>query len=62
LGPQWSEDRVPKEKTRNRRMKMMRGGPRMAPKKVRRRELHCLSPTRIVFVLYFLILFCDLNV
>jgi len=44
----------------------MRGGPRMAPKKVRRRGLCHLPPARIVarivFVLYFLILFCDLSV
>jgi len=61
---QWSRDRARKEKTRRRRMKITRGSPRMASKKVRRRGLYRLPPVRIVFVfsLYFLILFCNLNI
>ena len=49
---------------RTKRTKMMRGDLRIAPEKLRRRGLYCLSPARIVFVfsLYFIILFCDLNV
>ena len=50
---------------RRRRTEMMRGDPRMALEKVRRRGLCHLPSARIVvlfFLLIFYFFFCDLNV
>ena len=52
LGPQWSGDGPWKKRTRWRRMEMKRKGPRMAPKKVRRRGL-CRLPSVSILVLFF---------
>jgi len=53
LWPQWSRDRVLKGRTRKKRAEIKRRGLRMPPEKVKRRELYCLPPVRLV-VLFFL--------
>ena len=65
MGLQWSRDGAWKEKTGRIRTEMMRGIPRMAPVKVRRRELRYLPPVSIVVsisLIEFFLIFCELNV
>ena len=48
------------------RTEMIRGGPRIALEKVKRRGLYCLLPIRIVVLFQFysivIFIFCDLNI
>ena len=53
MGLQWNGDGAWKEKTRKRRAEMRKRGLRIAPGKVRRRELCCLPPARIVVLFCF---------
>jgi len=50
---------------RRKKAEMKKRGLRMAPRKVKKKELYCLPSTRIVSLFfiyyYFLILLCDLN-
>jgi len=57
LGLQWSRDRVQKERLGRRRTEMMRGIPRMAPEKVRRRGLRHPPPVSILVLFFSLIEF-----
>ena len=66
LGLQWNGDGVQKEQSGRRRAGMMQRGPRMAPKKVRRRGL-CHPPSVSILVLFFFLfnrifILCELNV
>ena len=61
LGLQWNRDEAWKERTRKRRAEIKRRGLRMALGKVKRRGLCHLPPIRIV-VLFFVFIFCNLNV
>ena len=55
MGPQWSEDRVWKEKTGRRKVEMKRRGLKMALGKIKTRGLYCLPPVRIVVLFLILI-------